>query len=202
MAGIKGGDDRTLDFYTREAPVYAEFAAAAEDSRFLTTFVGMLSEGANVLDFGCGPAWAAHRFTQLGFQADGFDGSQGLADQAKERYGIDVTVGPFEAFSAQDAYDGIWASFCLQHDTREAMPGHLSRLYDAMRPDTPIYVGLMEGEGFERDGHDRLYTYYATAEISELIQTAGFEIDRIDTKVGKRYDGSPVDELHIFAWRR
>ena len=37
-----GGDDRTLDFYTREAPVYAGFAAEAEDSRFLTAFTDML----------------------------------------------------------------------------------------------------------------------------------------------------------------
>lgn len=202
MAGVKGGDDRTLSFYTREAPVYAEFAASAEDSKFLTYFTGMLSGGAKVLDFGCGPAWAAHRFIEMGFDADGFDGSEGLAAQAKTLYGIDVEVGPFEAFSARDAYDGIWASFCLQHDIREAMPGHLSRLYDAMRPRAAIYVGLMEGEGDERDGHGRLYTHFSIPEMRGLMDSAGFEIDRIDKKVGKRYDGSPVNELHIFARRR
>ena len=199
---MSGGDDRTLDFYTREAPVYAEFAAAAEDSRFLTAFARSLPAGAVVLDFGCGPAWAAHRFGEMGFEAHGFDGSAGLAAQAKELYGIDVTVGPFEAFESKGLYDGIWASFCLLHDTREAMPGHLARLHRAFRGKGQLYVGLIAGEGHERDGHDRLYTYFTESEMRVLLDDAGFDVDRVEGKTGKRYDGSPVDELHIFAKRR
>ncbi|MEL7152491.1 MAG: methyltransferase domain-containing protein [Pseudomonadota bacterium] len=197
-----GGDERTLAFYTREAPVYSDFAAGAEDSKFLTAFADSLQQGARIMDFGCGPAWAANRFREMGFQADGFDGSEGLAAQARDRYGIDVTVGPFEAFDAVGLYDGIWASFCLQHDSREAMPGHLKRLHRAMLAHGKLYVGLMSGEGHERDGHDRLYTYFTETEMRKLLDEAGFDVDSIAYKTGKRYDGSPVDELHIFATRR
>ena len=198
----KGGDAQTLAFYTREAPVYSDFAADAQDSRFLTAFADSLQPGSRVMDFGCGSAWAANRFRQMGFRVDGFDGSAGLAEQAKERYGIDVTVGPFEAFDSEAIYDGIWASFCLQHDSREAMPGHLLRLQKALVPGGRLYLGLMSGEGHERDGHDRLYTYFGEAELRGLLQNAGFAVDRIDYKSGKRYDGSPVEELHIFATAR
>lgn len=202
MMATRGGDDRTLEFYTREAPVYAGFAAAAEDSRFLTAFTSSLQAGAVILDFGCGPAWAANRFREMGFEAHGFDGSEGLAAQAKELYGIDVTVGSFEMFKAERAYDGIWASFCLQHDTREAMPSHLVRLHKALNAEGVLYVGLMSGEGHERDGHDRLYTYFTEAEMRGLLDESGFEVDRVEGKTGKRYDGSPVEEMHIFAKRR
>lgn len=201
MSDQSGGDSATLAFYTREASVYSEFAAKAEDQTFVTAFAGMLPEGAKVLDFGCGPAWAAHRFRQMGFDADGFDGSQGLAEQAKQRYGIDVTVGPFEAFSALEVYDGIWASFCLQHDTREAMPGHLARLSQATKPGGALYIGLMEGEGHERDGHGRLYTSFQEDELRGLLSDAGISVERVDRKSGTRYDGSPVQEMHIFARR-
>ena len=199
---ITGGDDRTLEFYTREAPVYADFAADAEDSRFLKAFAASLPAGASIMDFGCGPAWAANRFREMGFVAHGFDGSASLAEQAKERYGIDVTVGPVEAFDAEAAYDGIWASFCLQHNRREAMPGHLVRLNTALKDAGVLYVGLMSGEGHERDGHDRLYTYFTEPEMRDLLDRAGFDVDGVEGKTGQRYDGSPVEEMHIFARKR
>ncbi len=162
----------------------------------------MLPAGATVMDFGCGPAWAANRFREMGFDAHGFDGSAGLAAEAKQLYGIDVTVGPFEAFDAVDAYHGIWASFCLQHDSRDAMPGHLGRLHTALKDGGALYVGLMSGEGDERDGHDRLYTYFTEAEMRRLMGDAGFDVERVEGKTGKRYDGSAVDEMHLFARKR
>ena len=198
---MSGGDDRTLDFYTREAPVYAEFAAAAEDSRFLTAFARSLPAGAVVLDFGCGPAWAAHRFGEMGFEAHGFDGSAGLAAQAKELYGIDVTVGPFEAFESKGLYDGIWASFCLLHDTREAMPGHLARLHRAFRGKGQLYVGLIAGEGHERDGHDRLYTYFTESEMRGLMAKARFADIETETEPSTGFSGVPCTSLHMFARR-
>ena len=102
-----GGDDRTLDFYTREAPVYAGFAAEAEDSRFLTAFTDMLPAGATVMDFGCGPAWAANRFREMGFDAHGFDGSAGLTTKTKKLYNIKITISPFKTFNAINTFHRI-----------------------------------------------------------------------------------------------
>ena len=108
-----GGDDQTLDFYTREAEAYSEYASAEKRSPLLIQFADSLPAGGAVLDFGCGSGWAANRFREMGFDATGFDGSAGLAEEARQRYGVNVTVGRFEEFSAEAVYDGIWASFCL-----------------------------------------------------------------------------------------
>jgi len=195
------GDEETLDFYTREAAAYADYTSQEKRSPLLKRFAEFLPAGGDVLDFGCGSGWAAYRFNEFGFRAVGYDGSEGLAEQARQRYDVEVTVGRFDAFSADAAFDGIWASFCLLHDTREAMPGHLARLCRALRPGGAIYVGLKDGEGESRDSVGRLYTYFGAAEMTGLLTAAGFERIAIENDRTTGYDGVPVKSLHIFAHR-
>ncbi|MEL6999271.1 MAG: class I SAM-dependent methyltransferase [Pseudomonadota bacterium] len=194
-----GGDDGTLEFYTREAEQYAEFAAGHSPTDIMDAFADLVPAGGSVLDFGCGSAWAANRFQEMGFVVSGFDGSAGLAEQARARYGIDVAVGRFEEFYASQAYDGIWASFCLLHDSRAALPGHLTRLQQALRPDGVLYVGLIMGDGEQRDGFGRLYTYFSEAELRTALERAGFMVLDVTSTPGKRYDGAPIEELHLYA---
>lgn len=194
-----GGDDQTLDFYDGEAAAYADYVSQEKRSAQLKHFADGLPPGGTVLDFGCGPAWAANRFREMGFQASGFDGSAGLAAEAKRRYGVDVTVGRFEDFAETAAYDGIWASFSLLHDSREAMPGHLARLNTALKPEGRIYIGLKEGEGQSRDTLGRLYTYFTVPEMRDLLSAAGFTALATETHPSTGYDGAPVNSLHIFA---
>ena len=196
-----GGDDATLSFYTREAAPYADYAVTDEAERHMATFAAMLPPGGRVLDFGCGSGWAGARFRDMGYHVDGFDGSRGLAEQARARYGLDVTVGRFEDFAADDAYDGIWASFCLLHDRRAAMPGHLARLHRALRPGGALYLGLKEGTGENRDGLGRFYAYFGSEEIRALLAETGFVGTEIDHDEGVGYDGVAEPLLHIFARR-
>lgn len=194
-------DPDTLAFYTREATKYAEAAVGEKRSPVLAKFAAMLPGGARVLDFGCGSGWAAGQFQSLGFDVAGFDGSEGLAREAKERYGIDVSVGVFSDFGDVDAFDAVWASFCLLHDTREAMPDNLERLATALRTDGHLYVGLKEGEGMERDNLGRRYTYFSQPEMRGLLEAAGFTVLSMTTEPSVGFDGSPCTSLHIFAKR-
>lgn len=194
-------DPATLDFYTTEARVYADYVASEAAHPRLADFAGRIAPGGTILDFGCGPAWAANAFRQMGYDAQGFDGSPGLAAEARRRYDIDVTVGAFETFDAVDAYDGIWASFCLLHDSREAMPGHLARLYRALRPGGVLYVGLKEGDGAERDDLGRLYTYFSQAEMTGWLGALGFSAPEIETEPSTGYSGMPCTSLHIITRR-
>ncbi|MEM1385182.1 MAG: class I SAM-dependent methyltransferase [Pseudomonadota bacterium] len=194
-------DDATLGFYNREAETYAEYAAKEGRRSWLDQFMGKLRPGDHVLDFGSGPGWAAARLKEAGFTVDAIDGSEGLAAQAKALYGLTVTVAQFQDFSATDAYDGIWASFSLLHDERKAMPGHLGRLFKAMRPGGPLYVGLKEGEGMHRDDLGRRYTYYREAELTDLVATAGFAEIETSIVAATGFDGSPTNMLHLFARR-
>ncbi|MEM7189010.1 MAG: class I SAM-dependent methyltransferase [Pseudomonadota bacterium] len=195
------GDATTLEFYTREAKAYADYASAEKRAPLLKTFAESLRPGGDVLDFGCGSGWAAARFNQMGFRAVGWDGSAGLAEEARSRYGVDVTVGQFQEFADRAAYDGIWVSFSLLHDTREAMPGNLSRLFLALRTAGKIYIGLKEGQGVHRDKLERMYTYFTEPEMRGLMEEVGFTGFSAKVEPGRGYDGAPSNSLHIFAER-
>lgn len=196
-----GGDIQTLDFYTENATGYAEYVKDEADNPQLAAFAAMLEPGARVLDFGCGPGWAANRLKSLGFKVKGFDGSAGLAEEARRRYGLQVRVGRFEDFDEIDAYDGVWASFCLLHDSRAATPGHLMRLARSLRPGGVLYVGVKEGEGEERDSLGRYYTYFSEAEMRQYLVEAGFSVLRTETETATGFSGVPALSLHLFATR-
>lgn len=192
-------DRDTIGFYDSEARTYASYLAETSRAPRLEHFAALLPAGGAVLDFGCGSAWAAARLRDLGFAVSATDGSAGLAAEAKARYGIDVTVAPFEALADVAAYDGIWASFCLLHDTREAMPRHLARLSAALRPGGAFYIGLKAGTGAKRDKLGRLYTYFDAGEMAGYLETAGFAMLETQSETGTSYDGTPDDFLHIYA---
>lgn len=196
---VGAGDAATLGFYTREAAAYADHAAAAAPDARLDRFAAMLPPGGAVLDFGCGSGWAAARLNAMGFRATGFDGSPGLAAEARRRYGVEVAVGRFDQFDAEAAYDGVWASFSLLHDRRAAMPGHLRRLKRALRPGGVLYLGLKAGEGESRDRLGRFYTYFGESETAGLLADAGFGIVASETEASTGYSGEPAVSLHLFA---
>lgn len=195
------GDDETLDFYSREAVAYADYLVEQETNPVLTQFMDLLPGGGSVLDFGAGSGWAARAFRDHGFSITAIDGSAGLADEARRRYNVDVSIVRFDAFADVDRYDGVWASFCLLHDSREAMPGHLARLATSLREGGYLYVGLKEGQGAERDSLGRLYTFFSEEEMRGLLAGAGFDIVSVQTEAGDGYDGVPVTSMHIFARR-
>jgi SAM-dependent methyltransferase len=195
------GDIETLSFYDGEAAAYAAYTSDKAERGWLGRFAARLEPGALVLDFGCGSGWAAHALAGQGFRVSALDGSAGLAAEARRRYGVVVRVERFEALDDEGRQGGIWASFCLLHDTREAMPGHLARLHRALEPGGWLYLGLKEGEGESRDRLGRRYTYFGEAEIGELLRAAGFPEVEITVEQSTGYDGVKTGMMHILARR-
>lgn len=194
-------DIQTLAFYDGEATAYAAYASGESKGAWMARFAACLQPGASVLDFGCGSGWAAHEFKGLGFQVSALDGSAGLAGEARRRYGVEVRVARFEELDDVGLHGGIWASFCLLHDSRDAMPGHLARLHRALAPGGWLYLGLKQGEGEERDSLGRRYIYFGEDEIGGLLRAAGFRQVEITTEPSTGYDGSKTAILHILARR-
>ena len=167
-------DPETLDYYSTKAKTYAEFVGDAADDPFLADFIAKMPQGASVLDFGCGHGWAAAQMRAAGLSVTALDGSPGLAAEAKARYDLDIRVSLFSDFNDLEAYDGIWCSFSLLHDTRAAMPGHLARLRRAARADAVLFLGLKAGEGEKRDHLGRLYTYFSEPELRAALAETGW----------------------------
>lgn len=192
-------DRQTLDYYSEEAATYAEFVGDAKEDPFLNRFIAAMPEGAAVLDFGCGHGWAAAQMRDAGLSVTGVDGSAGLAAEAKARYGIDVRVALFAELEEVAAFDGIWASFSLLHDSRAALPGHLRRLHRAARPGALLFLGLKAGEGEARDPLGRLYSYFTEAELRDELARAQWGEVTCETRRLAGLAGKKEDSLMLFA---
>lgn len=193
-------DPPTLEFYNTNAAEYARFAAPEERYPRLDRFISMMPEGARVLDLGCGTGWAAAAMRDAGLHPDAIDASDGLAEQARALYGIEVRPGRFRTLSARQRYHGIWCHFALQHAAREDRPQIFERLHAALKRGGLLYLSAQKGPVDWRDAHDRLYCPFREEDLRALLAGAGFDEPELDTDTGRMFDGTPT--LNIYAWAR
>lgn len=193
-------DTDTRNFYEANAIEYAEFAAPSADHPRLLAFMASLPEAGRVLDLGCGSGWAGGAMLAEGFAADGLDASPALAAEAERRYGLSVRIGDFRTLSARQRYDGIWASFSLQHAPREDRPQIFERMHTALRSGGKLAIGVQKGPMDWRDDHGRFYAPFMQDELEALL--AGFDDILFESGTGKNYDGTPTLNVYVTATRR
>lgn len=169
-------DEKTLSVYAKRARDYAARFDADTPDLHLAAFMLALPEKGRVLDLGCGPGGATAVMTAAGFRAKGIDASPEMIEIARENHDIDVMVGGFETLDADGEFDGIYANFSLLHAPRADMPENLARISKALVPGGFFHIGLKTGDGEKRDQLGRFYAYYTDAEITELLNDAGFVV--------------------------
>ncbi len=169
-------DPETLAVYAARARDYADLVALDSPDAHLTAFLNALPKGARVLDLGCGTGQSAAFMAANGIDVDAIDASPEMAAVALERFGLAVTVAPFDALVALESYDGVFANFSLLHAPKSEMPAHLARVATALKPGGIFHLGLKTGDGEDRDGLGRFYAYYQDAEITALVANAGFSV--------------------------
>jgi len=182
-------DQRTLDVYDAQAADYADVACAPESDAQLTAFIAALAPAARVLDLGCGPGHAAAFLRDLGFDVTATDASAEMVWIGRKRFGLDIRVATFSDLSETAVYDGILASFSLLHAPKAEMPTHLAGVHRALKPGGIFSISVKTGEGEHRDTIGRFYAYYSDAEITGLLEHAGFSVSARITGATEGLDG-------------
>lgn len=185
-------DHKTLTVYTNAAALYADGVADTQDIDQLADIAALLAQvpdGGHVLDLGCGPGQWAVQFRDRGYQVSAWDATPAMADLARDRYGLDVTVQTFNALDDLAAFDAIWANFSLLHAPKADFPDHLARLHKALRPNGALHLGMKLGTGEARDSLGRFYSYYQEDELVQLVTKAGFDVTRTRRGDGKGLAG-------------
>ncbi|MBU2981747.1 class I SAM-dependent methyltransferase [Lentibacter algarum] len=166
--------DETLAVYNAKASEYAGLTVNKSDHESLVAFVADLPANSHVLDFGCGPGHFAAEMVRRGCKVDAFDGSAEMVTLAAQHTGVNAWQAYFEDLDANEAYDGVWASFSLLHAPREDLPAHLARIKRVLKPAGVFHIGMKLGDGAARDTIGRQYTYVTEDELMQLLQDAGF----------------------------
>lgn len=193
-------DPETLKVYAGKVAEYTALSAdAATSDPLLARFISALPQGGAVLDLGCGPGLGAAEMARAGLQVVATDAVPEMVAAAALHAGVNARHATFEDLTETAAYDGVWANFSLLHAPRVAMPAHLLAIHRALRPGGLCHLALKAGSGSKRDGLGRLYTYYEEAELTKLMQTAGFTVTASDRGREVGLDGVPADWIALFA---
>lgn len=169
-------DKETLNVYAAKAKDYAKRFSSAKPDLHLAAFMLAVPKGGRVLDMGCGTGRSTAFMIEAGLKADALDASAEMAEIAGSEYGVTVRVAGFETLDAEGVYDGIYANFSLLHAPKAEMPEHLARISKALVPGGFFHIGLKTGTGEKRDALGRFYAYYTDAEITGLLEDAGFVV--------------------------
>ena len=189
-------DDATLQFYRRNAASYAAWAKAP--STRLTGFLGLLPQGASILELGCGAGNHAAEMLARGFVVRATDGSPEMAATAARRLNHPVEAMRFDELNERGAYDGVWASACLLHVPRDELTGILARIHRALKPDGVFYASFKAGRGEDRDSLGRYYNYPSREWLDAAYAAGGvWQMLKSDTSEIKSFDGTPATMLHL-----
>ena len=183
-------DEKTIAVYDEQAVKYADLMAHEKKDPALAAFIAGLPKGAQVLDLGCGPGWAAGEMARAGLQVTASDASAEMVAMAAKLPGVTAEQADFDQIEGDNLYDGIWANFCLLHAPRADMPRHLAGLVRALKPGGAFHIALKTGTGESRDKIGRFYTFYEIDEMRALLTAAGLRVTGTTTGEGPGLDGT------------
>ena len=192
-------DEETIAFYNKEAATYTKNPSEVGESERLQNFANRIRPQGDVLDLGCGAGNAARAFHAMGFKVTAFDGSEGMLAQIRKITEITTICSDFDGLNMVNAFDGIWANFCLQHVPRAELPAVLDNVTNAMRAKGWLLIGIHEGTETRRDKLGRLYCHHTEADLTEALQQRGLRVHSVVFADSTGYDGTPFTGMTMVA---
>lgn len=166
----------TDEYYENNSKEYFQRTVGVDVSHLYARFLELLPKGAAILDAGAGSGRDLLEFSNLGYEVLGIDSSSSLARLAEKYSGKKVVVSKFEKMNFQNNFDGIWACASLLHSEKQLLPKILENFHNALVLDGILFISVREGKGRVCAEDGRIYTFYSLQEISDLIESAAFEI--------------------------
>jgi len=192
-------DRKTIAVYDARAGDYARLDPSDTPSATLAAFLAALPQGARVLDLGCGPGTSARHMVLAGCKVDALDASAAMIELTSAIDGVTARQASFHDISGTAIYEGVWANFSLLHAPRADLPHHLSAIHTALKPGGLFHVAVKEGTGEGRDSLNRHYTYYTEAELTGLLQQAGFTVGPYRRGRDKGLSGTEENWISVTA---
>lgn len=154
-----------------------------------------------VLDLGCGPGRDLKKFTDLGHQAVGLDGSARFVEMARRHSGCEVWHQDLLKLQLpHEHFDGVFANAVLFHVPTPALPGVLDALHHSLKPGGVLFCSNPHGQNQEGWNGDRYGAYHDLGTWRRYVTGAGFtELEHY-----YRPSGLPREQQPWLAtvWRR
>jgi len=190
-------DKQTIEFYNTNAQKYLSYSYEHEKGELYQKFLNYLPEKGSILDAGCGAGWDTKFFLKNGYTVTALDASVKLLEVIETHKNLEKIESDFLNFKSNKIFDGIWASFSLQHLPKSDFKPALKLLNNSLSETGFFYIGIHEGNKEIRDTLGRYYSYYGESEISGIIQSLNLKILSLDKLESKSFDGEKIKTMHL-----
>lgn len=161
--------DKTIAFYNAHATDFASSTVHVDFHEVQNRFISYLSNGAKILDFGCGAGRDAKYFAEKGFEVTAADGSEELCKVARQLTGLPVRNMFFAELEDVEVYDGIWACASILHLQRRELDVVFARMIRAVKPKGYLYLSFKYGN-FEGYRGERYFTDYTEESFADFLK--------------------------------
>ena len=190
-------DKQTIEFYNENAQKYSSYSYDHEKGGLYQKFLNKLPKQGSILDAGCGAGWDTKYFLSNGYFVTAFDASIKLLEVVETHKNLTKIECDFLNFNSETIFDGIWASFSLQHLPKNDFKLALKLLKNSLSETGFFYIGIHEGNKEIRDNLGRYYSYYSESEIGGIIQSLNLKIFSLDKLESKSFDGKKINTMHL-----
>lgn len=165
----KAAADRTVSWYDRHAASFAADTERADVAELRARFLRHLTDGARILDAGCGVGRDALAFCQAGYSVVAFDASERMVELARDRLPASCPVlrMRFDEMAWRGEFDGVWACASLLHVPAVDFLGVARRIVAALRSGGIWYVSFKQGSG-ERWSSGRLFVDHTEESLAAV----------------------------------
>ena len=161
--------NNTLKYYNQNANEFVQGTLSVDFKQTQDRFLGKLSSGEYILDFGCGSGRDTKYFMDMGYVVDATDGSEELCKIAREYTGTDVKCMLFEELAETQMYDGIWACSSILHLSKGVLDDVLKKMAVALKDKGIIYTSFKYGD-YEGERNSRYFTDFTLELFEEYIE--------------------------------
>ena len=131
-------------------------------------FCQHLSNGARILDAGCGSGRDIIAFKKMGYEVEAFDASPQIAALASKNSGIDVSINKFSNYQTKELFDGIWCCGSLLHIPLDNLVDDIGNLLTALKHNGIWYMSFKYGDK-ECFRNGRHFTYMNEIGLKKII---------------------------------
>ncbi|MFI8193014.1 class I SAM-dependent methyltransferase [Streptomyces sp. NPDC085946] len=204
----------TRTFYDAIAEDYADrfrdvFPAMPLDLAVLAGFAGLVGEGGEVADLGCGPGWTTAYLASRGLSVFGVDLSEAmLAIARREHPGLRFEQGSMLELALPDgALAGVVSWYSTIHTPLDRLPDLFAEFRRVLAPGGHLLLGFQAGD--EPRHHDRpfgrpvslTFERRRPEHVAGVLEDAGFRMVSRTVRAPDTEKGELVEQAFLIARR-
>ena len=192
-------DKKTIEFYNNNAHKYAEWRSKEEIDLTQRIFLNEIKLDGKIIDLGCGTGEKAIWFNKKGLKVDAVDASIKMLEKFKKFKDINIKQIDLSKIIFSKKYDGVWASFSIQHLERNIQDRLIKKISNTLNKNGILYIGIHEGNKSYRDNLHRIYVPRSENELKKVLKINKLQIFNFFKENNLSFDNNPIRIMHIFA---